>query len=288
MLTFNGLSAWIEVDGKELEQYGVEEDLEKSENFSVVFRDNLPHREHALASYPNFDGTNIHGKVLRPPTGLRYGTDFEKSRTVVQMDNVVSATSVRPFVFSKLELTDEDEYVGKASKHLGQIQLSISRVDISQRMLAANAHVSGQGKVHERSKKAVSHCVSYGQEVKTEIKYAVSVRLLDAAPLATFVFKYRDYSLLQANGIVPKPPAAEKKPATYEEVLDLTIDDYVKQEPVSKEVKVLDDAIGAMQKQRATLLLKRSHPIASGSQPLAKRIKREGKFIPTGEVIDLT
>lgn len=30
MLSLNGISAWIEVDGKELEQYGIEEDLDLS------------------------------------------------------------------------------------------------------------------------------------------------------------------------------------------------------------------------------------------------------------------
>lgn len=31
MLSLNDISAWIEVDGKELEQYGIEEDLDRSQ-----------------------------------------------------------------------------------------------------------------------------------------------------------------------------------------------------------------------------------------------------------------
>ena len=31
MLSLNKVSAWIEVDGKELEQYGIEEDLDRSQ-----------------------------------------------------------------------------------------------------------------------------------------------------------------------------------------------------------------------------------------------------------------
>lgn len=31
MLSLHGISAWIEVDGKELEQYGVEEDLDRNQ-----------------------------------------------------------------------------------------------------------------------------------------------------------------------------------------------------------------------------------------------------------------
>ncbi|KAF9223803.1 hypothetical protein BS17DRAFT_781217 [Gyrodon lividus] len=316
MLNLGGISAWVEVDGQELEQYGVAEDLEKNEvtcwiatqvgkNFSVVYRDNAQHREHSLSSCLRLDGTDVPGRVLRPATVMSHSANFEKKfRTVIQKDHVVSATSVRPFIFSKLELTDEDEYFGQASKHLGDIQLVIDSVEISQPgMLATNSDVFDQGKVHERSKKAVSHCVScvnclfgwqylkklpfrYGQEMKTTPNYVVSVRHLHAAPLATFTFKYRDYSLLQASGIIPKPPAAKEQHAAFEEVLDLTIDDDIKQGPASDEIMVLDNAIRAMREQRAVLLSKRSNMGASG--PLVKRTKREEKFIPTGEVIDLT
>ncbi|KIJ13483.1 hypothetical protein PAXINDRAFT_13813 [Paxillus involutus ATCC 200175] len=297
MLNLKEVSAWIEVDGEELEQYGVTEDLEKSEvtcwiatqagkaghlNFDVA------PLEHSLASYLILDGTGVQGRVLPAPTATLCSADFAVSRTMVQNDFSLSTTSARPFLFSKLELTDEDEYYGQASKHLGEIQLVMYRVAITGSGTHPDCNVAGQGKVHERSKKAVSHCVSYGQEMKMKPRTMFSIQYLDAAPLATFTFKYRDYSLLQANGIVPKPPATEQEPATSEEVLDLTIDDDVKQEPAEDEIRALDNAIRTMRKQRATLLSKRLNSSPTSSQPPVKRIKREEKFIPTGEVIDLT
>ncbi|KAF8843791.1 hypothetical protein BDN67DRAFT_963980 [Paxillus ammoniavirescens] len=299
MLNLKEVSAWIEVDGQELEQYGVTQDLGKSEvtcwiatqagqNFSVVYRDNMPHREHSLASYLIFDGTGVRGTVSCAPTATLCNANFAIPRTVVQNDCSLSATLARPFIFSKLELTDEDEYYDQASKHLGDIQLLIYRVTRTGSDPHPDCNVVGQGKVHERCKKAVSHYVSYGQEMKTKPTTVASVRYLDAAPLATFTFKYRDYSLLQANGIVPKPPAAEQEPATSEEVLDLTMEDDVEQESAKDEIRALDNAIRTMQKQRAALLSKRLNSSPTSSQPPVKRIKREERFIPTGEVIDLT
>ncbi|KIJ60376.1 hypothetical protein HYDPIDRAFT_117292 [Hydnomerulius pinastri MD-312] len=290
MLNFEEISAWVEVDGQELEQYGVEENLEKNEvtcwiatqagkNFSIAYRDNAPYREVSLASYPTLDGSDISGRVLRPNN---------QSRTIRQSDQAVSATSRRSFMFSKLQLTDEDEYLGQASKHLGEIKLQIRRVEINQMGIVPSVtNLSGQSKVHERSKKAVSHCVSYGQETKSEPTYNVGVRHLDVDPLVAFIFKYRDYDLLQANGIIPKPPAVERKPAVPEDVLDLTIDNDVKEEPAGDEIRALDDAIRAMRQKRAALQSKRSNSGESSSQPPAKRVKRE-KSVPSGEVIDLT
>lgn len=121
-------------------------------------------------------------------------------------------------------------------------------------------------------------------------------------PLATFIFKYRDRGpyiyplcrrlpstpltgLLQANGIIPKPPPAKRKTAVFEEVLDLTAGNDVKPEPDSEEIKIIDNAT---QKRTAGLLSKRSNLSRGAEARPLKRIKREKQFVPTGEVIDLT
>jgi hypothetical protein len=88
--------------------------------------------------------------------------------------------------------------------------------------------------------------------------------------------------LLQANGIIPKPPPAQRKAAVSEEVLDLTKGDNIKPEPN-------DDGIdNATQKRTAALRSKRSNPGRESEAQPAKRIKREKTFVGSGEVIDLT
>jgi hypothetical protein len=59
------------------------------------------------------------------------------------------------------ESADEDEYLYQASAHLGEIRVDIHRVQaLESRLFQSDSSVSGHGKVHERSKKAVTHCVS--------------------------------------------------------------------------------------------------------------------------------
>ncbi|KAG6374431.1 hypothetical protein JVT61DRAFT_4468 [Boletus reticuloceps] len=294
MLSLHGVSAWVEVDGKELEQYGVAEDLDQNQvtcwipsqankKFSVVFRDNVAYREHSLSSNLELDGSSISGRVILPLTTTRNTPNFARDRKVVQSEHIVSTTSSRPFVFSKLELTeDENEYLNQSSAHLGEIQIKIYKVQVVEKRLCLGSTVPCHGKVHERSKKAVTHCVSYGQEVEIPTAYSCITRLLDSSfPLATFVFKYRDFGLLQANGIIPKPPPAKKKAAVSVDVLDLTTGDDMERQPIGDEIEIVEDTT---EKRTASLLSKRSNP--SEVQP-TKRIKREENFV-RGEVIDLT
>ncbi|KAF8126953.1 hypothetical protein EV363DRAFT_1346714 [Boletus edulis] len=291
MLSLHGISAWVEVDGKELEQYGVAEGMDQNQvtcwiasqtnkNFSIVFRDNVAYREHLLSSSLELDGSTIPGKVIFPLTTTGNTPNFARDRKVVQSDQIVSATSSRPFVFSKLELTDENEYLNQSSVHLGEIRIKINKVQVvEKRLFLGSTAVPCHGKIHERSKKAP---LRYGQEVEAPTAYEYIIRLLDSSfPLATFVFKYRDSGLLQANGIIPKPPPAKKKAAVSVDVLDLTTGDDMDRQPIGDEIEIVEDTT---EKRTASLLSKRSN--VSEVQP-TKRIKREENFV-RGEVIDLT
>lgn len=87
---------------------------------------------------------------------------------------------------------------------------------------------------------------------------------------------------MQANGIVPKPPPVNERATASEETLDLTAGDYVqvKPEPVGEGI---NDTT-----QRSVALSKRLNPNCVSEARPAKRVKQEKKFVPTGEVIDLT
>lgn len=67
------------------------------------------------------------------------------------------------YVITRVTYTqaDEDEYLDKASKHMGEIRLDVWRVMVRSRhpMNLFRGVYESEGKVHERSKKALSHCV---------------------------------------------------------------------------------------------------------------------------------
>lgn len=144
----------------------------------------------------------------------------------------------------------------------------------------------------------------YGQEMKTPTQYSCSVKYLDGhVSLVTFIFKYRDLGLhiylpdrilfsvpllglLQANGIIPKPPQGGKKPVVSDEVLDLTIGSHIKPEAVDGEIEIVDDTL--QNRKRTAILKKRSSSGRESNAKPTKRIKREKIFVSIGEVIDLT
>lgn len=170
--------------------------------------------------------------------------------------------------------------------------------------LQPGSSVPGRGKVHERSKKAVTQCVS-----------CVNCIVLSAAPSTAILqihagsadgnmvwlpckisgwrhparYIYRDLGLyiyplrgklrstpltgfLQANGIIPKPLPAKKKVGVSEEVLDLTTGSAVKPESVGEDIEIIDNTF---QKRSAVLLSKRPNLSREVEARPAKRIKRD-------------
>ena len=138
-----------------------------------MFRDDTVYRDHSLCSSLQLDGSNVGGKALHPSAGV-----LGISRTTVQSAQVLSPTSSRSFMFSKVELTgilsiphmfgilthaltEEDEYLNQGSAHLGEIQIRMYRAQHCGTVpFKAVVAAPGHAKVHERGKKAVTHCVS--------------------------------------------------------------------------------------------------------------------------------
>ncbi|KAI0643771.1 hypothetical protein C8Q79DRAFT_153488 [Trametes meyenii] len=76
--------------------------------------------------------------------------------------------------------------------------------------LSTGRRVPETGPVHEKSKKAGVHTVSFGDAENCENSYVYKPIGLEKEPFATFIFRYRPIALLQANGIVPLPPRPDK------------------------------------------------------------------------------
>jgi len=275
MLRLNGFRAWISVDHKPLEAYNIEIDAHQNiatcwvpstagKAFSVTWQDLARVRTLATSGRVTADGVSCGGKVI-PPIGVRKSSKARRSgiRT--------GPTSVRPFTFGKLDLTDDDRYLDKGPAHaLGEITLSIHSVSIEglTEPHARSVPTDDEGIVHERAKKATSHRVKWGDEVKYHRRCSTVVRDLARAPVVTFVFKYRPLDILKATGIVPKsakrlPRRELKRPR--EDVV--TSDDEVKS-------LVLEDNPRPRTRRLKRIKLERS-------------LKRESPPIKR-EVIDLT
>ncbi|KAJ7646756.1 hypothetical protein FB45DRAFT_1019058 [Roridomyces roridus] len=156
----NGMfSAWITVDGVETPEYHVETSTdnkvvacwiasETGKKFSIHWK-NFAYAADAKGDI-EIDGTSLSGRFL-------YGKKLPACAT---KDGVREGEMVRPFVFSSLATTDDDDYLHhSSSEKLGTIELSIYPIEVlpsTGNVKRKRAQALDNITVHERSKKAAS------------------------------------------------------------------------------------------------------------------------------------
>ncbi|KAG1841037.1 hypothetical protein DFJ58DRAFT_79985 [Suillus subalutaceus] len=265
MLSYGTLRACIRVDGQALESYGIETFPEENKvtcwiaseagkTFSVVWQDINHARQYHQTGDVTLDGVHGGGQLMRalsfnePPTYQRCTAEFKYVNT--------SMNSIRPLTFSRLQLTDEDQHLNSAHAELGEISLAIWPANVIgmgyQRKL-----VSPKGTmVHERSKKASSHCVGFGEEIRVPPQQVINVARVGIIPTATFVFRYRPFDRLVADGIAPPPmqpsrgtkrevPVDVPEPEDHNDGTGLDIDDEALRElnALKAQVRRLEERI---------------------------------------------
>ncbi|KAJ7435846.1 hypothetical protein B0H11DRAFT_2256798 [Mycena galericulata] len=215
------------------------------------------------------------------------------------IDGVSDGRTVKPFMFSSLELTDDDAFLEFSShEQLGVIDIVICAIEAAVRNVSSVPSAPSTSrdflpelKVHERSKKAVTQQVTLAKpEVLTNPKPRLNVKC--GPDLVTFSFKYRPLDLLQANGITPPPPRLKRKASPLPERAPTPEEDPVDEE----ELRVLREKLHALEARRARQEKKpRVKSEAGGLVDLtqetrSKRVKLEETWRPfiSGEVIDLT
>ncbi|KAF5370435.1 hypothetical protein D9615_009733 [Tricholomella constricta] len=227
-MQLNNFAAWVCIDKVEQPQHAIEIQAdgqvatcwmasEVGKNFSVHWQD--LRRSYSSIGSVYLDGLSSNsGKLL-------HGSNLARGDASISQNGYrTSSTSKRPFVFAKLELTDDDQYLHNAtSPELGEIKLVIERCEVAgkARNRGLRPFVEPE-KIHERSKKAFGHRCKLGPETRSVSMY--HTRTKSRRKVATFVFKYRPLAHLQANGIVPIDKE-RKRAAPIGDVMDLTLED---------------------------------------------------------------
>lgn len=196
MLKLQGYTAWISVNGQPLDTYAVETSLAtnevtcwipseagkvrhlrvvssfmsdngSSQEFSVHCQNNSAPGLDTIGAFVYIDGQGCHGSLFER---------WNVNHTVKFSHAFVSDRITKSFVFSNVRLTgtfalcdfigsvphyslDEDEFVDASSADLGQIQVRVCKVVLGEYYNPAQNQLQTEHKVHERSKKAVTHCV---------------------------------------------------------------------------------------------------------------------------------
>ncbi|TFK36374.1 hypothetical protein BDQ12DRAFT_248760 [Crucibulum laeve] len=216
MLRIGDYSAWVSVEGKGREVYGVERTSDNSltcwiasevgKKFAVNWYNTR--REIALQGTVIIDGMVCDNHIMLDaphypdkPNGV--GVSYTRTSDYTRRD----------FMFSKINITDDDAYLDTIdlAMNIGTITLELWRLHVTSVKTQVLEHKYGgpvlEGQiVHERSKKAGAHHVKFGKEYASAPPTMDLVQgyNMDQLPYLTFTFKYRPMEILMANGIVPR------------------------------------------------------------------------------------
>ncbi|THU89703.1 hypothetical protein K435DRAFT_841704 [Dendrothele bispora CBS 962.96] len=295
MLTVGNFSAWVAVDDLPLQEYDIK--IKDSEitcwipsevgkNFTVKWETRT---NDCVVTDVYLDGKFAGGGIIEAGFG-----DSEDGISGIY----TSPTSQKPFLFSRLDLTDDDAYLDTNHTQIGEIKVlffeGVIEVIEADSVGFAPGSFKELGKVHERSKKAIDHQIGLGTEEQAPYQKTSRCRCLRT--LATMIFRYRPIDILRANGLAPpapQPPAGsqvgEKRPAPPEDAIDLTMSDDETDQDDEEEVAALEARLAAIRNKRRRMKVKSEPGVKTepGSASIRKERKR-GQVAQPSDVIDLT
>ncbi|KAF9787885.1 hypothetical protein BJ322DRAFT_588943 [Thelephora terrestris] len=228
------------------------------------------------------------------------GKPSHRSGSVVGVST--GATTLRPFTFSRIQLTEEEGGLSTKTSadlsHLGTIIVKAHRAkpwSILPYIDKLRTCPSELPAVCEKSKKAASHCTSLGaQRTQKTRPRAHGVELLGRSPVATFVFRYASKGMLQAQGIIPK-----RRPSvttnTYDRPSPSKNDTKkgerrAKRRSITKEPSIVRQCKKAIKRDEVTRLRKQVTDLQRRLRETEKVGREDIKPVirPAPEVIDLT
>ncbi|KAJ7574582.1 hypothetical protein C8J56DRAFT_466336 [Mycena floridula] len=273
MLQLGPFSAWITMEDVHQGVHGVEVNgteascwiaSEQGKKFSISWHNAL--RDESIEAKLIIDGVVCNRHVMLD------AYNFPQKPNAISVSSArTSEFTRRDFVFSAVQITDDDAYLDTLgnSMEFGSIRIELWRLCVTAVRQQPLVHQYGgpvleSQTLHERSKKAGAHHVKFGEEYVTPIPVIDTIDgyKMDQRPLVAFNFRYRPLAILMANEIIPCPSSL-KREQTADEIRHL-----------ERRIQSLRSSISAP---------KQGHSSLTTALPKRKNVKRE-----ECEVIDLT
>ncbi|TEB33412.1 hypothetical protein FA13DRAFT_1812611 [Coprinellus micaceus] len=287
------IEAWIEVEGKRLEEFQVYIDVSGGEPRVVCWVPCEQGKEFSIScSLPPERVNEANHTVKVHLDGNRVGLsknsfDKDPGETEDRVRNFTGAIVrekriIRPFQFGTLDLTDDDSALQTSERRFGEIMLgvySVERWAVLNEGRAKLRTVKDDYRAHERSEKGLNHCVRLGEErtLRTnQLFKAVGQKLV-----CTFIFNYRPMETLIAKGMAPSAEATSEPKDHAESSRNEAVLRKLKRrlEELEREEANLEDLacnIDDSLDNKEDVLKGLESPLATGEAiELAKRVKRE-------------
>ncbi|KAF5375828.1 hypothetical protein D9757_011183 [Collybiopsis confluens] len=219
MLFYGEFGAWVTVDGKTLDEFGLDTDIpqrkvscyiasEEGKSFQVHWYDKEV--ESATRGRVSIDGRSMGGKIIHSKI----------DNSVTKRGFRTSAKKRMPFIFSKIQLTDKEDGISYLSTHKpGEINIVIVRVRMTGVKIYAREHTVPETLTYNEEKlKGSTHNTTFGQPAidTNRILYHETEPYGD--PVARFCFRYMPIDLLRAKDIAPYPPRKRRRRMGEEDV----------------------------------------------------------------------
>ncbi|KAF5349823.1 hypothetical protein D9758_010210 [Tetrapyrgos nigripes] len=270
-----GYSAWVSVNGTPLIEYEA-----KAEGSKISCWIPSEVGQRFIVHFENLGSLTVAGDLYLDGQSAAGRTAYPRKKTTIDLTGFTSGpTTQKPFIFLKLETTDDDSLLNKTNADLGEIELVIREIIVERDMSFEERKITNysEGKVHERTKKAIAHRAGLGKEITTGLNTFVKTRTI--RDIVTFVFRYRPIGVLRANDIAPPLATSGKRPAN--DIIDISeLTDSEDEGDDEERIAVLQAQLATLQnKQRRRKRIK-----------LDPDVKAEAEDRPrlSGEVIDLT
>ncbi|GAA6062246.1 hypothetical protein JCM10212_001760 [Sporobolomyces blumeae] len=223
---------WVTVDGKVAPVHSVKHDTENKVSCYIETKEGKPFAvhianlrttspPHSFVHRLHVDGQYCHGGLTRQghdlySEGLSYDLRFSHF-----MGRKTSATTLQPFLFGKLESTDDDNEACPDEhriKAVGTIGVKYVRIENIRRYAGTSTYLvpTAPAKIHEKSKKArLSHQAIFGPDKSVEEEFRSTFDWIDKpeSPFLEFEFMYRSRQLLQFEGYLPETPHPSRHPS---------------------------------------------------------------------------
>ncbi|KAF9445135.1 hypothetical protein P691DRAFT_806135 [Macrolepiota fuliginosa MF-IS2] len=300
MPTWEGITITIQVDGVDIPEYLVEKD--QAEKKVTCWVPSQVGKEFAVV---------LNAERRRQPWSTKVLADGVTACCIAWVDKAVkghnvgyykeSPTIKRPFVFSKIELVDDDTLLHASNAaRIGEIEIQCQAFNIAGTTDdTLNTSFEATKKIHERAKKGVAEHVGFGKAISVVPTRSYKPEWKEF--IVTFVFRYRSLYYLQAQGIAPSgprprslSPAPDPTPSTgnlRHKTKQNSKHSRVKREEMVLEISDHDEndkeIEALLAKVEEVRTRKRKQKQNAGSHQ--KKVKKEGKpTLTSGEVIDLT
>ncbi|BGP38174.1 hypothetical protein JCM10450v2_002111 [Rhodotorula kratochvilovae] len=219
--------AWIEVEGAPLQVFGVEQDGSKvvayieakdGAAFEVHYLDLRTSCQRAHVARLYVDGSRVNGMVVKRQDPMFEDPPDGSSRECIFKGSKCTRTTIRPFEFNSLQVTDNDDLAcsdERVVKNIGTIQIKYMRVKNPRSTDTFKPKAGQMPSIHEKAKKAqLSHQVGFGDPVDVPAGSRLLFDLIDREddPLSMLEFRYRSRALLEAQGIVDAPSPSNTPP----------------------------------------------------------------------------